>query len=212
MTNLWMSSLKTKILACRSPLWLLCGLLALAGCEEIKSETGIAPLRPIDVTRSSVSVTNASDAEVAVAQTVTVRIADKRGAGINGVQPTITLVDGAGTVGANISVGSCSVSDYSGLSTCAALSNLPGVYFVKVTAPKVFTSTSSVTFVQKLHALQFSAQPSCADCTVATPFTASVQLIDRASLWHWRGAGWSCQYRIITVVAAGNSVQLTGVD
>ncbi|RZA01671.1 MAG: hypothetical protein EOP11_17295 [Proteobacteria bacterium] len=125
-------------------------------------------------------MSNSSNAEVALAQTVTVRMADKRGAGINGIQPVITLVDGGGVQGTEITVGTCSVSDYSGLSTCKASSNLPGTYYAKVTAPKVFQSATPVTFVQKLYALEFSQQPTCATCAVGTAFTTSVRVIDRA--------------------------------
>ncbi|RYZ96023.1 MAG: hypothetical protein EOP11_24065, partial [Proteobacteria bacterium] len=105
MTNLWMSSLKAKFPTGFKAFALSLGMLALAGCEELKSETAIQPLRPLDVSRSSVTVSNSSNAEVALAQTVTVRMADKRGAGINGIQPVITLVDGGGVQGTEITVG-----------------------------------------------------------------------------------------------------------
>lgn len=175
-----MSSLKSKTLLTARALGFAGMVLSLSSCQELKSETAVSPLRPVDTSRSSVSVPNASNAEVAVAQSATVRLADKRGAGIMGLQPRITLVDGGGSVPAGVSGGTCTTTVAGGTAVCQVSASVAGTYWVKVLEPASFLTTTSVTFVQKLASFEFTAQPVCASCTVGSAFGATVRALDRA--------------------------------
>jgi hypothetical protein len=206
MTNLWMSSLKSNF----SPLKALAfafGVLSLSGCQELGSETASAPLRPVDVTRSTVTVSNATNAEVTVGQTATVRLADKRGAGIMNLQPKITLVKCDGSAATGVSAGTCSVTASGGTSTCLVSASIAGTYCVKVLEPAAFLTSSQVTFVQKLASLEFSAQPSsAAGWVVDTSIVAKVRVLDRAGTPITSGTAATAPIDVELVTPAGASL------
>ena len=152
--------------------------LSLSACTEFAAESKVQPLRPVDVSKSTATAANASSNEVGVAAIVNVKIADTRGVGILGVQPTITAVTSGGVAVSSITSNGCSVSNSSGISTCTLTSTSNGTYFIKVTSPSVFTG-GSITFDQRKYGLKFAAQPTCSSCAVRSNFTASVQVVDR---------------------------------
>jgi hypothetical protein len=152
-------------------------LAALPACKEFQAEKPRLPYREVSASRS---VVTGVGGEVGVSTSVTVRMLDARGKPVQKLMPAVAVVDGSGTVVAGTSSSGCTESDIYGNAYCAVMSTLPGSYYIKVTSPVSFTSSSTVAFTQITRSLSFSTQPSTPVVAgVVFPTQPVVRLLDR---------------------------------
>jgi hypothetical protein len=187
---------------------LLTLLLAGHGCKELGSESPRQPPRAAAGGRSTAVPVNSTTNEVGSVGQVRVRVADKAGAGIQGITPSITLVTlPTGTTVVSGASGSCGVTNFNGETTCSVTAGVPGTWYPRVLSPTSFHG-GAMGFIQIGRSLRFATQPSCSGsgCQARADFTVqpAVEILDAAGNRVTAGADAS-RTITLTVVGGGSS-------